>query len=317
MNILITCPPMLRQMGNLAPLLTSRGFDFHCPDVVQTLSEAELIDLVPQFDGWIIGDDPATRRVFQAGRRGRLKAAVKWGVGTDNVDFDAAKDLELPITNTPGMFGNEVADIAVAYVIGLARDLFLVDRRVRSGAWPKPSGISLMGKVAGVVGFGDIGRNIAKRLTATGMRVVVYDPALSSSPGEGTLARWPDRIGKLDFLILACSLTAANRHMVDDVLLAKVRPGLRIVNVSRGPLIDESALVTALQSGQVHSAALDVFEVEPLPKESRLRGFDRCIFGTHNGSNTVEAVERTSRDAVEKLTAFLLGERLARKLEAH
>ena len=114
--------------------------------VTQTLSETELIELLPQFDGWIIGDDPATQQVFEAGLRGSLKAAVKWGIGVDNVDFRACEALGIPITNTPGMFGGEVADVAVGYVIALARHTVEIDRSVREGSWPKPRGLSLAGR---------------------------------------------------------------------------------------------------------------------------------------------------------------------------
>ena len=113
MKILITCPPMLRMIDAFRPLFQRHGADITTPDVVQILSVGELKHLVPLHDGWIIGDDPATRDVFEAGRAGRLKAAVKWGIGVDNVDFAACRDLGIPIINTPQMFGGEVADIKV------------------------------------------------------------------------------------------------------------------------------------------------------------------------------------------------------------
>jgi len=114
-------------------------------------------------------------------------------------------------------------------------------------------------------------------------------------------AEWPARLGEADFLVLTCALTPSSRHMVNKETLRLLKSGCRIVNVGRGPLIDESALVGALQSGQVHSAALDVFEEEPLATGSPLRSFDRCVFGSHNSSNTVDAVRRTSLRAIELL----------------
>ena len=128
---------MLGLKKQFIPILEKAGFDAICPDVKQTLSEFELIDLVPQCVGWIIGDDPATRRVFEAGTTGELKAAVKWGIGVDNIDLEACKDLRIPITNTPGMFGNEVADVAMGYLLSLARYLNAIDREIRLGGWPK------------------------------------------------------------------------------------------------------------------------------------------------------------------------------------
>lgn len=306
-DVLVTCPPMLGQIDLFYDIAAEQGLKLHPAQVTQTLSEAELMELLPQYDGWIIGDDPATRQVFAAGQAGRLTAAVKWGIGVDNVDFEACKDLGIPIINTPMMFGAEVADVAVGYVIGLARQLFLIDRGVRAGGWPKPAGISLAGKRAGVVGLGDIGRNACARLQALGLDVVAYDPGVEGDAGLPGLQRaaWPEAVETLDFLVFTCALNRHNFHMLDAAVLEQAKDGLRVVNVARGPLIDEPALIAALQSGKVHSAALDVFETEPLPADSPLRGMDRCIFGTHNGSNTVDAVIRASHEAIERLARFL------------
>jgi D-3-phosphoglycerate dehydrogenase / 2-oxoglutarate reductase len=307
MKVLVTCPPMLRLIDEFKPIFSAKGIEISCPDVVQTLSVEELKILVPQYDGWIIGDDPANKEVFTAAKAGNLKAAVKWGVGVDNVDFVAAKELNIPVINTPRMFGGEVADIAMGYVIALARQTFLIDRGVRDGKWLKPSGISLANKTVALVGFGDIGRNTAKRLLAADMKVIAYDPYFQTAPGLEAVqsAQWADRLEEADFIVLTCALTPENKHMVNAETLAKAKPGIRVVNVARGPLIDEAALIAALTSGQVHSAALDVFEVEPLPIDSLLQQFERCIFGSHNGSNTVDAVHRASEKAISLLFDFL------------
>lgn len=310
--ILVTCPPMLRRIDSFRARFEELGWDVAAPDVVQTLSEEELIALLPDYEGWIIGDDPATRAVFEAGAAGRLRAAVKWGIGVDNVDFAAARDLDLPIVNTPNMFGGEVADLALSYLLALARETFVIDRGIRSGGWPKPAGISLGGRTLGLIGLGDIGRNLARRALACDMKVVVWDPGFQQAPEglEGVeIAAWPDRIGEADFLAFTCALTPANRHMLNAETLGSAKQGVRIVNVARGPLIDEVALIDALGSGHVHSAALDVFEVEPLPADSPLRSFERCVFGSHNGSNTIDAVERASLKAIDALAGFLEGRR--------
>lgn len=307
MKVLVTCPPMLGMIDEFIPIAAARGVELVPATVTQVLSQDELCALLPEFDGWIIGDDPATRRVFEAGKAGRLKAAVKWGIGVDNVDFAACKDLGIPIINTPNMFGGEVADVAVGYMIGLARQLFLTDRGIRAGGWPKPAGISLAGKRVALVGFGDIGRSVARRLLAFDMGVVAYDPGVEGDGGLPGVERaaWPERIGEADFIVFTCALTAGNRHMLDAKVLAGAKSGANVVNVARGPLIDEQALVAALQSGQVGAAALDVFEEEPLPGDSPLRDMPQCIFGSHNGSNTKDAVRRASHEAMDKLFRFL------------
>lgn len=302
LRILCTCPPMITGLERLRDEFSRRGAEVVVPEFRQVVPEADLISLVPQFDGWIIGDDPATSKVFAAGRAGRLRAAVKWGVGTDNVDFAGAKAAGFDVANTPGMFGEEVSDVAVAYVIGLARGLFLIDRGVRAGQWPKPSGMSLQGCTVALAGFGNIGRATARKLLALGLRVIAYDPFFSADPALPVeSAAWPKRLGEADFIVLTCALTESSRHMLSADALRQAKTGVRVVNVSRGPLIDEGALVESLRSGRVAAAALDVFESEPLPADSPLREFEHCIFGSHNGSNTVEAVHRTSVRAIELL----------------
>ena len=306
-RVLVTCPPMLGMIGAVRPFCEAKGIALTTPNVVQVLSVEELKELVPEHDGWIIGDDPATGEVFAAGRQGRLRAAVKWGIGVDNIDFAACKHLGIPITNTPNMFGGEVADMAMGYVIGLARETFAIDRGVRQGEWPKPCGISLAGKTVALIGFGDIGRNTAKRLAAADMKIIVYDPAITELKGQDGVAaaKWPDRLEEADFLVVTCALTSSSRHMINQESLKRAKLGVRVVNVGRGPVIDEAALIEALENGHVHSAALDVFEQEPLPPHSPLRRHPQCIFGSHNASNTADAVARTSHIALNALCGYL------------
>ena len=305
-EVFVTCPPMLGLIDEFAADFAARDLICVPAKVTQVKTVEELINEVPRHDAWIIGDDPATREVVAAGVRGRLKAAVKWGVGVDNVDFAAFKDYGVPIENTPGVFGGEVADIALTYALGLARETYRIDREIRfHNGWPKPAGISMDGRTVAVVGFGDIGRQTARRILACGSKVIAYDPVFTVADMRVEHAAWPARIEEADFIIFTCPLNAATRHLFNDALIGKLKAGVRIVNVSRGPVLDEQALIRALQTGVVHSAALDVFEEEPLPGDSPLRSFDRCIFGSHNGSNSVDAVRRVSRLAIEKIDRLL------------
>ena len=138
------------------------------------------------------------------------------------------------------------------------------------------------------------------------MSVRIYERGRTAVEDAGVeFASWPDGIGDCDFIVIACDLNESTHHLIDADLLSQTMSGVRIVNVARGPVIDEAALIDALESGQVHSAALDVFEVEPLPNDSPLRAQSRCIFGSHNGSNTADAVRRTSLVAIDKLFGFL------------
>ena len=309
-RVLVTCPPMLGRLEQFLAPARALGLQLEPAATTQVLPELELVRILKGYEGWIIGDDPATRQVFEAARAAGLKAAVKWGIGVDNVDFDACRELGIPIANTPNMFGGEVGDVALAYILGLARQTYYIDREIRRGGWPKPAGMSMAGKTVGIVGFGDIGYHTAQRLSGFEVEVIAWDPGVDGNRGLGFVSRaaWPERLGEVDFLVFTCSLNAHNRHMLNAQTLALLKPGTRVVNVARGPLIDEAALLQALQSGQVAAAALDVFETEPLPEDSALRDLPQCVFGSHNSSNTAEGVARASREALRLMAKFLHGE---------
>lgn len=306
-RVLVTCPPMLGIFERFRQDFERHSIDPTAAVVTQTLTEEELVATLPDFDGWIIGDDPASARVLKAGAAGHLRALVKWGVGVDNVDFASAKELGLLATHTPGVFGREVADLAVHYVSGLARQTFRIDREIRQEkAWPKYPGRSLAEKVVAVVGFGDIGHNIARRLLAAEMEVRVYDPFYRAVKGvDVDLRQWPQGLEDADFIVFSAPLNSSTHHMLSRSLLPALKHGVRIVNVGRGPVIEEAALVEGLETGRIHSVALDVFEDEPLSPDSPLRIYPDNIFGSHNGSNTVEAVERVSRQAIDLIAEML------------
>lgn len=308
MKVLITCPPMLKAINELKYLFDEKEIELVTPNVIQVLTEDELVEILPDVDAWIIGDDPATERVFVAGRQGKLRAAVKWGVGVDNVDFTACEKLGIPIQNTPRMFGNEVADIALAYFTGLARETYRIDREVRQGSWIKPPGMSTTDKTVALIGLGDIGLATARRLKGFDVKINAYDPFTSlnaENAGVNQILEFPEKLDEADFVIVTCALTPSSFHLINEKSIGHMKDGVKIINVSRGSLIDESALVSALKCGKVSAAGLDVFEIEPLPLESELRQFDQCIFGTHNGSNTREAVIRASHRAIDILFGFL------------
>jgi D-3-phosphoglycerate dehydrogenase / 2-oxoglutarate reductase len=308
MQVLVTCPPMRRAIAEFKPLFEAKGLSLVLPEMVQILSVEELLQIVPTVDAWIIGDDPATAEVFAAGKAGKLKAAVKWGVGTDNVDFVAAKALDIPISNTPAMFGEEVSDVALAYVLMLARQTHLIDQKVRQGIWFKPPGRSLSEKTATVIGYGDIGKATARKLKAFNLDVTVYDPY---TKGDDALQNYNlvndllEAVAGADILVITCALTKDNKHMINEQVLEKLGDESYVINISRGPLLDEKALIKYLDSGKIAGAGLDVLEVEPIELSNPLLQYPQVIIGSHNGSNTKEAVRRASYKAIDLLFGFL------------
>lgn len=323
-SILCTCPPMINRIHVYHKLFNDLNIKITCPNLIQTMTEEELINELPKYNGWIIGDDPATFKVLQAGKKGKLRACVKWGVGTDNVDFDAAKELNIPITNTPNMFGNEVADVAIGYLISLARSLHLIHlKQTINNEWFKPCGNSLTDKSVALIGLGDIGRHILKRLKAFDMKINVFDPSyfetddkniyniyvkkVSYLPLEFFLSKTVEECCKdVDYIIIACSLTPSSYHMINREVIMKAKRGVKIINVSRGAVHSEKDLIDLQLEGHIDSVGLDVFENEPLPEYSELRKNEKNIFGSHNSSNTEEAVDKTSYKAINIIHNFLL-----------
>jgi D-3-phosphoglycerate dehydrogenase len=306
-RVLITSPQLQRTISAHQARFDERDIELLIPPVVQQLSEDELIVLLPGVDGAVVGDDPVTERVLDAGDR--LRVISKWGVGIDNIDVATARERGITVTNTPAAFGDEVADVVVGYLVLLARQLHLVDGAVRGGQWFKPEGVSLAGRTMGVVGLGDIGRSVVKRAVAMQMRVLGAEVLIDRVEAAEALGAEVVPLAVLlrdsDVLSLNCPLTPQNRHMIDAAALASMKTGAWIINTARGGLIDEAALAVALEEGHLAGAALDVFETEPLPADSPLRHLDHVILGAHNSSNTAEAVYRTSERAIDNLLAGL------------
>jgi len=301
---------MQRCFESFRPLFDAAGVEADLPVISgQQLSAAELEHIIDVYDGVIAGDDMFTRAVLERGTS--LRVISKWGVGLDSIDREAARELGILVTNTPNMFDDEVADVTIGYLIMLSRGLHLIDRAVRSGDWRKIEGRSLAGRTLGVVGLGGIGRATVRRGVAMGMLVCGADPSTDAAEQAAALGAevvsFEVLVERSDAIALNCPLTEQTRGMVDAAAFARARDGVLVVNTARGPVIEELSLIDALQSGKVGGAALDVFEEEPLALASPLRDMEQVILGSHNGSNTREAVLRTSACAVANLLNNLAG----------
>ncbi len=308
-RVLVTSMPVLSTLEACRERFVAKGFEVIAPQITRQYTEAELCEIIADFDGVIAGDDPFTANILEIGRQGRLRALVRWGIGFDAVDVDAAKRLGIRFSNTPGVFNDEVADLALGYLLLLARGHHKVDAAARVGEWLKYQGTTLRGKTAGIIGVGNVGKEIARRVRSVGMSLLGYDayPVDSAFCEEtGMQLVEPDHIFRTaDCVFLSCSLNADNYHLLNADTFAMMKDGVWIINVARGALIDENALIDALESGKVGGAGLDVFEVEPLGEEHPLCTYDQVILGAHNGSNTREAVLRVNRVAIDLLARFL------------
>ena len=306
-KVLVTCKQMQVELPVHQARLEAAGYEVLSPELTkQQFTEQELKDFLPGVVGMIAGDDPLTADVIAAGTD--LKVIIRWGIGMDSVDHAAAASAGVTVRNTPAVFGDEVADSAFGYVLLLARGHHLVDAEVRAGGWPKVEGSSLAGQRLGVVGLGSIGRAIAQRGLGFGMEVVAYDPYADAEAAQASgvsIVPLDELFSTSGFVVLASPLTDETFHIVDKRTLGLMRPDAYLVNVGRGPLVDEPALVEALQAGIIAGAGLDVFEVEPLPADSPLRELRNVVLGAHNGSNTRQGVARASAEAVRRLLESL------------
>jgi phosphoglycerate dehydrogenase-like enzyme len=303
LRVLVTCLQMQNVFEQFRRRFDERGIAYDLPPVVQQPTEDDLIAVIGGYEGMIAGDDPLTERVLSYAQRMRIIS--KWGVGTDGIDLAAARSLGIAVTNTPGVFGDDVADVAAGYLVMAARQLHRIHDSVAGGGWFKYEGVRLAGKTLGIAGYGSIGAALARRGAGFGMVAITHDADASArerAASDGIEAVGLDELfRRSDFLTLCLPLTDESRHLVNTRTLALMPEGSILVNVARGGLVDEEALVEALASGRLAAAALDVFATEPLPAEHLLRGFPQCVFGSHNASNTREGVLRTSELAVANL----------------
>ena len=301
-RVLVTNLIMQRDAHLFGAELKSADAELDCYPVKQFLREDELLPIIGGYDGMIAGDDQLTARVLEASQP-RLKVISKWGVGLDSIDLDAARQLKIKVFNSPGAFGEAVAEVCLGYLLMLSRHLHHIDREVRQGNWIKPEGGGLIDKTLGVVGFGSIGRGIAARAMPFRMNVLVHDVRMDEmQPPEGVeFATLYRLLEQSDYLCLACNLTPENRRMIDTAALARMKPTACLLNMGRGSLVDETALIGALKSNRLAGAALDVYETEPLPPGSPLTKMPNVVLGSHNANNLETANQAVNRNSIRNL----------------
>jgi D-3-phosphoglycerate dehydrogenase len=248
----------------------------------------------------------------------RLKVVGRAGVGVDNIDLEAAKKHNITVVNAPSSTTVAVAELAFGLLLALAREIPRADAAMKQGEWLKKEleGVELNGKTLGIIGFGRIGMEVGKRAAAFGMNVIIYDPNVSEHElehGSAEPVSLQDLFAWSDFISLHLPLNVQTRDLVGRQAFSQMRDGVRIVSTARGGIIDESALLEALNSGKVAGAALDVFEKEP-PGLTELVSHPRVIATPHIGAQTVEAQSRAAEDIASEVLAALQGKSLRWKV---
>lgn len=274
------------------------------------LKAGELAELAAQMDGVIAGLDEWTETVIVAAER--LRILARYGVGTDRVDLAAATRRGVLVTNTPGANSAAVAELTIALLLALARHLCAAEAATRQGEWPRFSGLGMHGKVAGLVGLGAVGREVSLRLKAFGCRVLAFDPFVSpeaAAAAGAELVSLDELLPRADFVSLHAQVTAATRGLVNTGFLDRLKPGALLINTARGELVDEQALLAALESDRLAGAGLDCFCQEPPGPDHPLLRLPQVIATPHMGAHTDEAVNQMGRMALADLLAGLRGER--------
>lgn len=305
-------------------LVASRSFGPNCPDAVQRLvsagvelvanpwgrapSEEELAGIIGDFDVLISGTEPVTARVLDAAPR--LKIIAKHGVGFDNIDLAAAKARGIPVAIAGGAITDSVADMTMALLLACARQIPQGDRAVREGRWPRMVGVELRDKTLGIVGLGQIGRAVAVRAKAFGMRLIAHDVFRDERfAQEHDVRYWPldALLAESDFVTLHAPVTAESRHMINAEALAHMKPTAYLINTARGELVDEAALAQALREGRIAGAACDVFEKEP-PGHHPLLALDNFIAAPHSAGQTHDGLRKLGEATVDNILRVLSGQ---------
>ncbi len=307
-TVLVSAPYILPEMARFRPVLESFGLELIMPEVDERLSEQEILAYAGKFDGTICGDDHYTRRVIEACAP-RLRVISKWGTGIDSIDQTAASEFGVVVGNTPNAFTVPVSESVIGYMLAFSRQIPWLDTSMKAGHWEKIIGKTLSECTLGVIGVGNIGKAVLRRARAFGMTLLGND--IVEIPPDFLLENGvemtdlEDLFTRSDFISVNCTLNPTSYHLVNAERLALCRPETVLINTARGPIVDQDALVAALDQGAIRGAALDVFEKEPLPVENPLLSMDQVLLAPHNTNSSPRFWERVHWNTIRNLLAGL------------
>jgi D-3-phosphoglycerate dehydrogenase / 2-oxoglutarate reductase len=307
-TVLLTAPYMLPFVDRFKPVFDHYGIELIQPDVEERMEEEDILQYAGQFDATICGDDRYSRSVIEACLP-RLKVISKWGTGIDSIDKESANELSIAVCNTPNAFTLPVADSVLSYMLAFARKQVWMDKAMKSGTWQKIPGISLSECTVGVIGVGNIGKAVLRRASAFGMRLLGNDivPIATDFVAEHRveMLSLEEMLPQCDFVSVNCVLDVGSKHIINRKTLSMMKSNAIVINTARGPLVNEADLIEALQNKVIAGAALDVFEVEPLPVESPLKKMDNVMLAPHNSNSSPAAWERVHWNTIRNLLVAL------------
>ena len=301
MKKILATPRSFGTVGDPIGLLEKAGYTVVKNPTGGIMNEAQMKEHIQDAVGVIIGVDPLNAVVLEAANS--LKAISKYGVGTDNIDMGKAKELGIPVSITAGANANAVADYAFTLMAACARKLVPINNQCHQKDWGKVSTVDIYGKTVGILGLGAIGKGVAKRAQGFDMKVMAYDVFWNQeyADAHGIAYATPEEMYReCDFISLHMPLTDETRGMIADEQFALMKPTCILVNTARGGIIDEGALIRALQSGAIYAAGIDAFAQEP-PEQEALYQLPNLIMGSHCAASTVGAVEQMGLVAAQNL----------------
>ena len=299
---------MIPFIERFRPIFDRFQLELIVAEVQERLEEEELLRYAGEIDGVICGDDRFTARVLEACSP-RLKVISKWGTGIDSIDVEASARLGIRVCRTPDAFTAAVADSVMGYLLAFARKQPWMDRAMKAGRWEKIPGRSLSECTLGVIGVGNIGKEVLRRAQAFKMALFGND-ILEISPDfvrqvSVEMTSLEELLHQADFVSLNCDLNPTSYHLMNQETFGWMKPTAVLINAARGPVVEETALVEALRRGMVGGAALDVFEVEPLPPNSPLLRMDNVMLAPHNANSSPAAWERVHWNTIRNLLSGL------------
>ncbi|MFM8368462.1 MAG: hydroxyacid dehydrogenase [Chloroflexota bacterium] len=273
-------------------------------DVRDDITPEQLMVELPNYDGMVVRSRTKVRKDL-IDVCPNLKVIVRGGAGLDTIDHEYAKEKGIAVMNTPLANSKSVAELAIGYMLMMARSLYAASATMKAEKWEKKAfnGDEIGGKTLGLIGIGNIGKEVAKRAIAMEMSVVAYDPFVKEAPAGIKLVSLDELLAQADYISLHLPKTKESSNMIGKEQFGKMKNGVRIVNCARGGIVNEDALYEALTSGKVAGAALDIFNEEP-PTDWKLAKLDNVIASPHIGAATKEAQARVGAEVAEKLIAF-------------
>jgi D-3-phosphoglycerate dehydrogenase len=307
-TILFTAPYMIPFLDRFRPVFERYDLELIVPDVRERMEEADLLKYAGQFDGTVCGDDRYTSRVIEACAP-RLKVISKWGTGIDSIDAEACSRYGVKVGRTLNAFTTPVADTVLGYMLAFSRRQPWMDKAMKSGEWDKIPGKALSESTLGVIGVGNIGKAVTRRARAFGTQVLgndiaVIDHVFISESGI-EMTSFEDLLARADFVSLNCDLNPTSRHLMNADTFALMKPSAVLINTARGPIVHEAALIATLQAGRLAGAALDVYEMEPLPLDSPLMKMENVLLAPHNANSSPAAWERVHWNTIMNLLGGL------------